>query len=74
MKLKMKSRRPDKAIFAPPPPRPPGPVTVIRVLPNGEEDRLTILDPPPRFQVDWVNRVAVAADPLAEGTRRRGYR
>jgi hypothetical protein len=74
MKLKVKSRRPDKAIFAPPPPAAPGPVTVIRMLPNGEEDRLTINDPPRRFQVDWVNRVAVAAEPPAEGTRRRGFR
>jgi hypothetical protein len=70
----MRLRRPDKAIFAPPPPRPPGPVTVIRVLPNGEEDRLTINDPPAHFQVDWINRIAVAAEPLADGARRRGYR
>ena len=74
MKVKTKPRRPDKAIFAPPPPQAPGPVTVIRMLPNGEEDRLTITDPPPRFQVDWVNRVAVASEPPADGVRRRGFR
>jgi hypothetical protein len=74
MKPRMRLKRPDKAIFAPPPPRPPGPVTVIRVLPNGEEDRLTISDPPARFQVDWVNRVAVASEPSADGPRRRSYR
>jgi len=74
MKLKIRSRRPDKAIFAPPPPPPPGPVTVIRVLPNGEEDRLTIDNPPARFQIDWINRIAVEAEPPTEGGRRRGYR
>jgi hypothetical protein len=74
MKLKTRSRRPDKAIFAPPAPLPPGPVTVIRVLANGEEDRLTIDNPPTRFRVDWVNRIAVAAEPSPDGGRRRSYR
>jgi hypothetical protein len=74
MKPKIRSRRPDKAIFAPPAPPPPGPVTVIRVLANGEEDRLTIDNPPARFHVDWINRIAVAAEPPADGARRRGYR
>jgi hypothetical protein len=49
----------------------PAPVTVSRILPNGEVESFRIEHPPARFRIDWTNRTAVPVETTGKRWLRR---